>query len=163
MPAEDLWQPPSGSTLQGAGRRGTAQLIDLVLFYVVLLVTQALVGAFGPIEVLLFSTVAFNYLVICEWLWGQTFGKRLMLIRVFADDGARPTYNSAVLRNIGLLVDFLPMFFLLGLICMSETLRRQRLGDRWAHTVVIGPPGPALGNPPGGYSPPNFPKAPPAK
>ncbi len=159
----DVWELPPGSVYQGIGRRGTALFIDAVLFYILLLVLQAMLGDLGAIEALLFASIAFNYLVLCEWRWGQTLGKRLLLIRVYSERGTKAAYNAAALRNVGLLIDFLPLFFLVGLICMSETSKHQRLGDRWGHTVVVGPGGPALGNPPGGYRLPGFAASPPPK
>jgi uncharacterized RDD family membrane protein YckC len=88
--------------------------------------------------------------VFCEWRWGRTPGKGLLLIRVVPERGRRLTWNQAAIRNLGRLVDFLPFFYLVGVLLITESPRRQRAGDRWAHTVVIGPAGGALANPPPG-------------
>ena len=138
-----------GSGFQGTSRRTAALFVDLAGAYFLLTILNAIFGGIGAIGLIVFGTVAFNYLVLAEWRWGQTLGKRMLRIRVYAEDGTKPSYNAAALRNVGLVVDFLPIFFLLGLILISESSKRQRIGDRWGKTVVLGPAKGGLSTPSG--------------
>jgi membrane protease YdiL (CAAX protease family) len=74
----------------------------------------------------------FSYFVISERLWGQTLGKRALGIRVSPEAGRRLSWGRALLRNLVLAIDVVVAPFLIPL-----SARRQRLGDRLAHTVVL--------------------------
>ena len=85
---------------------------------------------------LLFTAMGITYFVFGEALTGATLGKRMMRIRVVDEHGRHPTFGAAVRRNIFRIVDGL-FFYLVGAILALASPRRQRLGDRVAHTVVI--------------------------
>ena len=78
-------------------------------------------------------TVWFNYLVVGEWRWGQTLGKLALRITV-ADDRRRKRRpgTAPLARNLLLVVDVIA-----GLVLIPFSGRKQRLGDRLAHTVVL--------------------------
>lgn len=92
------------------------------------------------------TTVAFfvaqiGYGFFCEWLWrGQTFGKRLLRLRVVDAYGMRLQFSQIVIRNLLRFVDMLPAFYLVGGIATLLNARTQRLGDLAANTVVIRSP-----------------------
>jgi uncharacterized protein len=134
----------------GLLRRLGAVAIDAVLAWVVLAVAANVLvpGAIGndptPDEratlgliTLLVLTVWFNYLVISEWRWGQTLGKRALRIAVGDEGGRAISWNRAVVRNLALLVDVVA-----GPVTIALSARRQRIGDRLAHTVVVVKPRP---------------------
>jgi hypothetical protein len=77
-------------------------------------------------------TIWFNYFVVAEWRWGQTLGKRALGITVAGEGGRAVSWNRAVVRNLLLVVDVLA-----GLVLIPLSARKQRLGDRLAHTVVL--------------------------
>ena len=139
---------PEGLSYQGVGRRFLAQAADWALLTVVLSIYEAILGSATVVLAILAPTLIFNYFVFCEWRWSRTPGKGLMLIRVVSERNGSLTWNQAAIRNLARLVDFLPLFYLLGILLIAESRKRQRAGDRWAHTVVIGPSGPVLANPP---------------
>jgi uncharacterized RDD family membrane protein YckC len=139
---------PKGTAYQGLGRRFLAQAADWALLFTVLSIYEAVLGPAAIVLAFLGPTLVFNYFLVCEWLWGRTPGKGLMLIRVTSEHGRRLTWNEAAIRNLARLVDFLPFFYIVGVLLITESPTKQRAGDRWAHTVVIGPPGLVLGNPP---------------
>ena len=84
----------------------------------------------------LFTAIAIAYFAFGEALTGATLGKRIVRIRVVDEHGRHPTLGAAVGRNLLRLVDGL-FFYLVGAIVALTSPRRQRLGDRVAHTVVI--------------------------
>jgi len=78
-------------------------------------------------------TLWFNYFAFAEWRWGQTVGKSALGMRVTTESGERPGWNAAAIRNLLRIVDLL----LIGPLLIATSERRQRLGDRLDHTVVI--------------------------
>ncbi len=86
----------------------------------------------------------FAYFVVAEWRWGQTLGKRAVRIAVVDESGGSLSWGRALLRNLLRLVDVVA-----GVVLIPSSARRQRLGDRLAHTVVTitGPRGAAAGVP----------------
>lgn len=68
---------------------------------------------------------------------GQTPGKRLLGIRVVRDGGYPLGMAGALIRNVLRPLDFLPVFFGVGLVVALATARTQRLGDLAASTLVV--------------------------
>jgi uncharacterized RDD family membrane protein YckC len=76
------------------------------------------------------------YYVVCEAATGMTLGKRMVGIRVVAEDGEHVTLVAAIVRNLLRLVDAL-FFYFVGFLFAVTSFRGQRLGDRAAHTMVV--------------------------
>jgi uncharacterized RDD family membrane protein YckC len=142
--------------LAGGGNRGFAAIVDFVIATLVFLgslwgfstlyesVGSRLIGAYGVVLLLTFF-IAWSYFILLEWLWqGQTVGKRLYGLRVIRDDGAPAGFLAVLIRNLLRLVDFLPLFYGLGLLTIVVTTRSQRLGDIAAGTYVVRAPRPRL-------------------
>jgi uncharacterized RDD family membrane protein YckC len=81
--------------------------------------------------------VAFLYFIIMEGFMGATIGKFLLGIRVVKLDGSRIGLGAAIIRNLLRIIDALPTAYILGAILIWTSSRKQRLGDRVAHTVVV--------------------------
>ena len=77
-----------------------------------------------------------GYYILCEALTGMTVGKRLVGIRVVADDGEHLGLAAAVVRNLLRVVDGLFFYFVGAVFALTSPLG-QRLGDRAAGTVVV--------------------------
>lgn len=91
-------------------------------------------GMFGIMALMwLLWLVYFTYF---EGTSGQTIGKRLMQIRVLRESGGRCDIGSALIRNILRIIDHLPFLYILGIILIASTEKRQRLGDMLAKTIV---------------------------
>jgi membrane protease YdiL (CAAX protease family)/uncharacterized RDD family membrane protein YckC len=147
-----------------AWRRFVAALVEVVVAWMALaIVVLVLMPAdpdtwtseeeeTGGLIVLAFLTVWFNYLVLSESRWGRTFGKLVLDLRVVGEDGRRVSWNRSLVRNLLRLPDLVlaPL-----LIPLSD--RRQRLGDRAAHTIVVmdepSTPSPAPGEGPAPAAP----------
>ena len=92
----------------------------------------------GAIVVFVDFAVVWGYFALFEVYWhGQTPGKRAMKVRVIKDSGRQITLFEALARNLLRVVDYLPGFYLVGLITMLCNKRSQRLGDLVAGTIVV--------------------------
>ena len=77
------------------------------------------------------------YSFLCEMFnHGQSFGKRLMNIRVVKSDGSTPSISAYLLRWLLFIIDG-PGTGGLGLLVVLLTKNSQRLGDLAAGTMVI--------------------------
>jgi uncharacterized RDD family membrane protein YckC len=76
---------------------------------------------------------------VLEGAYGQTVGKMAVKIKVLREDGSKIDYADSAARNILRPIDALPYVipYLLGAILIWSSDKRQRLGDRVAHTVVV--------------------------
>jgi uncharacterized RDD family membrane protein YckC len=94
------------------------------------------VGSFFGIMVIMWLLwlVYFTYF---EGTSGQTLGKMVVKIKVVREDGSRCDLGAALLRNILRIIDHLPFLYLLGIILIAATDKRQRLGDMLARTLVV--------------------------
>lgn len=140
--------------LAGAGSRAAAYFIDFVLMSLVgqLLINllayfiASLVALFsgegtlwiGAVVTLLLFMMYNCYFMLFEWLLsGQTPGKRLMHIRVIKDGGYALRFFDTLVRNLLRVVDFIPLFYGVGLTSLLLTRNSQRLGDLAAGTLVV--------------------------
>jgi uncharacterized RDD family membrane protein YckC len=140
----------SGAGYQGIGPRFVAQLVDSVIFVVLFyLIGVALSGGFtfGGIGRLMDTAPfpfygvcglsVFVYYIVLEGLQGATVGKMVVKIRVVREDGSACGFGPALVRNLLRIVDGLPFLYIIGLVLISRSDRKQRLGDRVAKTIVI--------------------------
>jgi uncharacterized RDD family membrane protein YckC len=130
------------------GRRIGAGLLDLLALALLLIIVGVLFGeghaSGGSASVQLhgvsiagWALLALAYYYIPETLSGQTPGKHLMKIRVTRRDGRKPSQAAIAARTVLRIVDFLPAFYLLGLVVVvCSSRRRQRLGDVAEGTTV---------------------------
>ncbi len=139
--------------IAGVGSRFVAVLLDHLIqagFYFVFIIFGAIVfGALanrinllGKWVLALFIAANFlliwGYYTLFEAFWhGQTPGKHIMKLRVIKDSGRQITLFEAMSRNLLRIIDYLPAFYLVGVITMLCTKRNQRLGDLGAGTIVV--------------------------
>lgn len=127
------------------GERMLAYLIDLVIqiAYFIIVVLILLGDIFknpdfsSSIALLLISLPVMFYSLVCEsTMEGQTFGKKLLKIKVVKIDGYQAGFFDYFVRWIFAIVD-IQMGFIPGVIAMVSTKHTQRLGDLAAGTAVI--------------------------
>jgi uncharacterized RDD family membrane protein YckC len=134
--------------IAGIGSRLVAQLIDGLIigaiFIVIGIFASALGGVFGSPEVaglvfiiLTFILIAGYFLISEAAANGQTIGKRAVRLRVVGDQGQPIGIGQAAIRNLVRIVDFLPVFYGIGIIAMFSNARSKRLGDFAAGTLVV--------------------------
>ena len=141
-------QAPPPTNPQGAeGEKRYAnvwpRLLAFLLDNAICLVATLIVAGFIPADVyesdaaavfaILVFTAWFNYFAIAEWRWGKTIGKSSLRLEVRADEGGRPSWNAAAIRNLMRIVDVL----VIGPLLIASSPTRKRLGDRFAHTSVV--------------------------
>jgi uncharacterized RDD family membrane protein YckC len=146
--------------LAGIGSRFLAYLVDLAWQSVVLLAALVIVivnfagkripfdknpdGTFAIpwVAVAVFDAavfvVNFFYFAAFEALWrGQTPGKRVCRLRVVRDGGRALDGRGALIRNLVRSVDFLPSFYVVGVIAIFLGRQGKRIGDYAAGTMVV--------------------------
>jgi uncharacterized RDD family membrane protein YckC len=140
--------------LAGPGSRAAAYLADLLIMSIlcqllinlIMVVFTLLFSATGEQSALwktaIVSLAAFaiynGYFILLEWLWnGQTPGKRMVHIRVIKQGGYALRFFDTLSRNLLRVVDFLPLFYGVGLTSLLLTRDSQRVGDLVAGTLVV--------------------------
>ena len=92
-------------------------------------------------RVLVFGPAIAGYLLyhpIVELLMhGQTPGKRLAGVRIVNRDGGPPGAGAILIRNAFRMIDSLPMFYAVGLVCCLVSAQRVRIGDMAAGTLLV--------------------------
>lgn len=68
---------------------------------------------------------------------GSTPGKRMAGVRIVTVEGHVPGIGALLVRNLLRLVDSLPFFYVLGLLCTMLTAQSVRIGDLAAGTVLV--------------------------
>lgn len=83
--------------------------------------------------------VIWGYFVFFETVWrGRTPGKKYVGVRVIGEDGIPIGFREAAIRNLVRAADMLPPpFYLLGAMTVFWDVKRRRLGDLVAGTVVV--------------------------
>ena len=141
--------PPLGASLV---RRGAALAIDYVLIALFLAPFILAVDPDLPVRFLRGEPVPWQkmammelvrlglvvlYFTVAEGATGRTLGKAILGIEVRGENGGAITWKQSVVRNVTRLVDEMPIFYLLGLASILIGPRRQRVGDRFARTLVV--------------------------
>ncbi len=142
--------------IAGIGSRGTAAIVDtliqaiaLVAIFVALSAATAVLGLsltlsrggtalFIGLMALAIFIVTSGYFMLWEIVWsGQTPGKRLVGVRVIRENGYPIRPIDAVIRNLVRIVDWLPLFYGVGMLSMLLNQRSRRLGDFASGTIVV--------------------------
>lgn len=137
---------PGPGQIASVGRRVGAYLIDgviltgafiadAVVFGVLSAVTKSAV--FLVLGFAIWIVAAIVYTPYLESKRGQTYGKKYMHLRVVSDDGSVATTGQCVKRYLGWFIDGMTFFVPVGFIVALINERNQRLGDMFAHTLVV--------------------------
>jgi uncharacterized RDD family membrane protein YckC len=137
-----------GYQLAGPGSRFLAQVIDFPIQVAILLLALLAGTAAGALAgnsgvaiiaiIVLAFIVIWGYYPVSEAVWsGKTVGKFAFGLRVVGDQGEPIRVSQAVIRNLLRIVDFLPLFYGIGIIALFWNGRGKRLGDLVAGTVVV--------------------------
>jgi uncharacterized RDD family membrane protein YckC len=132
-------------------RRIFAWLIDSILLVVVLTALILPLADFvkssnGEVVRVEFPTgtiwlaigIPLAYYVVFEFLFGATVGKLLLGLKVIKVSGEPYDIGAVLLRNLLRIIDAIPFgLYIVGLICIGMTEKKQRLGDIVAGTAVV--------------------------
>jgi uncharacterized RDD family membrane protein YckC len=138
--------------LAGLGSRFMAAFLDIVIeivLYLVLFLLSLIWATSGLLSgnrsiwwnafvTLVLFCINWGYYAVFEALWkGQTPGKRWAKIRVIKDSGRPINAFEAISRNLIRFIDFLPLFYGVGVVTMLLNAKHRRLGDYVAGTLVV--------------------------
>lgn len=130
--------------LAGLGSRFLARLLDTLIQIGLIIALAIGVAVFRSrgwlqaITIVLVFLIIFAYDIVFETLnHGRTIGKHAAGIRVVGRSGEPVRFLASAVRNIARVLDFLPVFYLVGTISIIATARDQRVGDLAAGTLVM--------------------------
>lgn len=135
--------------LAGLGNRIVAYLIDyliLIITGLVMIIPAVFLAAShiegghtaGIILASIYGILFLTYTLILEiYFNGQTFGKKIMKIKVIREDGGSPTIGNYIIRWLLRLVDIQLLSGVVAVITIAVSQKEQRLGDMAAGTLVI--------------------------
>jgi uncharacterized RDD family membrane protein YckC len=121
------------------GERILAGIIDMaVMFFYIVFFAFVASGHWSNFYILLIVPMMFYHLLCEVFLNGQSFGKKLMKIRVVKVNGTHVSLGSYLLRWMFRLIEnpFL-MYDAVAIITIAINGKGQRLGDIAANTTVI--------------------------
>ena len=80
--------------------------------------------------------ILFLYFFLQEFYWKKTIGKRLFNLEVVKVDSSKLEASDVFKRRI---LDILELYFipLIAFITPLTNKKEQRLGDKWANTMVV--------------------------
>jgi uncharacterized RDD family membrane protein YckC len=131
---------------QGIGSRFAAQVVDTIVLIVLYFVVGSLMfggpsfdvyGADAVTFGAIYLVIGFLYFAVLEGFKGATVGKMLVKIKVVREDGSPCGFGPSVVRNILRIIDGLPFLYIIGMILISRSNKKQRLGDSLGKTVVV--------------------------
>ena len=120
--------------------RACAYGIDKIIQWIILLVIGSAAALYRGVWLMLILNfcVDWFYHVICELAFGgQSFGKRIMGIRVVRNDGAPVDAASSFLRNLLRFADTFFFLFPIAFLTMASSSAFRRLGDWAGGTLVV--------------------------
>ncbi|WP_231426478.1 RDD family protein [Pedobacter sp. Leaf250] len=134
--------------IAGLGERIAARCIDLAGFAILFIVAWILFiigsisvsGTLGVVILIIYLIIFAFYDLVCELTMnGQSFGKRVMKIKVINLDGTQPTFGQYLIRWLFRMIDFgFPLGWgVIALVSVAITQNHQRLGDLLAKTTLI--------------------------
>jgi len=138
---------------QGVAIRFVAILVDAIILGIISYILIAIfavsaitidpstgavsIGSAYWLVIVLDLIIYFLYYTLLEGHGGQTVGKMAVKIRVVREaDGSPIDYGQAAIRTILRIIDAI-FVYLIGAILIWSSDKKQRLGDRVAHTVVV--------------------------
>ena len=84
------------------------------------------------------SFIGIVYFIVMEALKGATVGKMAMKLQVVkAADGSAISWMESIIRNVLRIIDALPFLYIIGIILIAVTAKKQRVGDLAAGTIVV--------------------------
>lgn len=148
----------SAGQYASAGSRIIAYIVDSIIATVVAVIPAIIVAAIvggsnggNALAILVYLIIVIGYFVVLEARSGQTFGKKMLGIRVVKLDGTPVDGSAALVRGLLKLVDSISVILPIGLWLIIFQSRKQRIGDMAANTLVVKdawqPPGDRLRTP----------------
>lgn len=132
--------------LGSVGDRIVGSIIDGIIKGAYAIVVMA-IFVFGNLRVFSRTYIIFIVLLALPFVFynlaselllnGQSVGKKVMGIKVISLSGEQPSFSQYLNRWLFRLVDFTLSGYMIGVILVAATERKQRLGDLVAGTVLV--------------------------
>ncbi len=145
---ETLSTPPPKILPAPPLRRCIACLVDSVIIagvYVALIVGSQGTSMLWKISVSFAGaayviSLTFVYYFIQEAFFAATIGKSILRLRVLSIEGEPCSIGASFKRNFLRFLDWLPFLYVIAGIAVLTSSNRQRIGDRFAGTIVTKAP-----------------------
>lgn len=130
----DIEQP-----IASIGERIAATALDMLFIMSYIMIVAFISGDLRSKTVMVIGSLPVAlYSIVSELAMnGQSWGKKILKIKVIKIDGTVTTFSSYFLRWIIRLVEILAMFGSLAMVTIILNRKGQRLGDIAANTTVI--------------------------
>ena len=127
------------------GKRILGSLIDYTTIFLLMLLLSLVylvfAGAFNFeiefIELIIFAFLWFFLIVLVEYKFGYTLGKKVVGVKTISlNDKRKPTFLQILKRRILDPIDILALG-IVSIIVISMSKKNQRFGDMFANTTVV--------------------------
>ncbi|HOV26188.1 MAG TPA: S41 family peptidase [Pseudobacteroides sp.] len=113
--------------------RAKAFFID----FLILLISLSIISSFIE-DIWLYSPLVISiYYTLTESIFGFTFGKYFLNLRVVDINCNKPVFYKVLLRSLFYLIDFNPITFVLTYIIVKRSMFKQRIGDKVSGIFVV--------------------------
>jgi uncharacterized RDD family membrane protein YckC len=120
----------------GLGPRILAGIIDVIIMMLIIIPLTFIAGQSMGAQIGV-GFIGIVYFIVMEALKGATIGKMAMKLRVVkAADGSAISWGESIIRNLLRIVDGF-FFYVVGMIVIAVTAKKQRVGDLAASTIVV--------------------------
>ena len=122
------------------GERMLATFFDLLIIGVYAILGTFIIALFSPGAIfwLLYLLPVYFYTLFFELAFhGQTFGKKIMKLKVVHCEGRSVPFSSYLLRWLMRIVDIWLSFGSIGTLAIIFSTKGQRIGDIAANTIVV--------------------------
>ncbi len=86
------------------------------------------------------ALIVFAYYFLLEGFLSASLGKSLFKLTVLEETGDACSSETSFKRNLLRFIDWVPFLYLVGEISVMISANRQRIGDRFARTIVTKAP-----------------------
>ena len=121
------------------GERIAATLLDMLFFFGYFIIIS-IIGAASKtpqLIAILAIPIAFYHLIAELAMNGQSWGKKIVKIKVTNVNGTQPGFFSYFLRWVFRIIDIMLLFGAVSTIAIILNKKGQRIGDIAANTIVI--------------------------
>jgi len=135
----------------GLGYRLLSSMLDMLFMSVYVLLLMFIVGFYEGLRsavdhdeygiavffILAMLPVLLYHFLSEQFMNGQSFGKKIVGIRVIRLDGTQPNLGSYAIRSLFRIIDVQTCYGLVAIISIAASEKSQRLGDMASGTTVI--------------------------
>ena len=118
-------------------KRMAAFLIDSAIVFPLSILLYILFHFEIYVFLSLFLFIQILYFISLEWYFGSTVGKAILDIEVKNVENEKADFMTIFTRNIIRILEFFAVFYLVSILLIIITPKRQRIGDIIADSIVV--------------------------